>query len=214
MGQPRGRRRLAGRAGPPGGRACRDPHPRRRPRLGGRALPAGLGAARGGRRTGPADAGERQGRPARGPAPGRRRGGSGPVRVFSVPLSTRFRGITVREGALLEGDAGWGEWSPFLEYDAEVAEPWLRCAEEAAAGDWPEPVRSSVPVNATVPVVSPEAAYDLVRRSGCTTAKVKVADPGTAPAEDLARVEAVRDALGPDGRIRVDANGAWDVEAA
>jgi O-succinylbenzoate synthase len=136
------------------------------------------------------------------------------VRVFSVPLTTRFRGITVREGALLEGDAGWGEWSPFLEYDAEVAEPWLRCAEEAAAGDWPDPVRSCVPVNATVPVVSPEAAHALVRHSGCTTAKVKVADPGTAPAEDLARVEAVRDALGPEGRIRVDANGAWDVEAA
>jgi O-succinylbenzoate synthase len=136
------------------------------------------------------------------------------VRVFAIPLTTRFRGITVREGALLEGDGGWGEWSPFLEYDAEVAEPWLRCAEEAASGDWPEPVRSRVPVNATVPVVPPDAAYDLVRRSGCATAKVKVAERGTALADDLARVEAVRDALGPDGRIRVDANGAWDVDAA
>src|SRR5207342_3644605 len=65
-----------------------------------------------------------------------------------------------------------------------------------------------------VPVVPPEAAYDLVRRSGCATAKVKVAEPGTPLADDLARVEAVRDALGPDGRIRVDANGAWDVDVA
>ncbi len=63
------------------------------------------------------------------------------MRVFSIPLTTRFRGITVREGALVEGVAGWGEWSPFLEYPPEVAEPWLRCAEEAAAGDWPDPVR-------------------------------------------------------------------------
>jgi O-succinylbenzoate synthase len=129
-------------------------------------------------------------------------------------MTTRFRGITVREGALVRGDAGWGEWSPFLEYPPEVAEPWLRCAEEAAAGDWPDPVRASVPVNATVPVVPPEVAHDVVRRSGCRTAKVKVADPGTSLGEDLARVEAVRDALGPSGRVRVDANGAWDVDSA
>jgi O-succinylbenzoate synthase len=136
------------------------------------------------------------------------------MRVFSIPMTTRFRGITVREGALVEGPAGWGEWSPFTEYPLAVAEAWLRCAEEAAAGDWPVPVRDRVPVNATVPVVAPEVAHDLVARSGCGTAKVKVADPGTPLAEDLARVEAVRDALGPSGRLRVDANGAWDVETA
>ena len=74
------------------------------------------------------------------------------MRVFAIPMTTRFRGITVREGALIEGDAGWGEWSPFIEYSPTVAEPWLRCAEEAAAGDLPGPVRHAVPVNATVPV--------------------------------------------------------------
>jgi o-succinylbenzoate synthase len=136
------------------------------------------------------------------------------MRVFSIPMTTRFRGITVREGALVQGDAGWGEWSPFVEYPPEVAEPWLRCAEEAAAGDWPAPVRDRVPVNATVPVVSPEAAYAIVSRSGCATAKVKVADPGTLLADDVARVEAVRDALGPSGMLRVDANGAWSVDDA
>ncbi len=136
------------------------------------------------------------------------------MRVFSIPMTTRFRGITVREGVLLEGEAGWGEWSPFLDYDARVAEPWLRCAEEAAAGDWPEPLRSSVPVNATVPVVPPETAYAIVAGSGCRTAKVKVADPGARLADDLARVEAVRDALGPGGKVRVDANGAWSVDEA
>jgi len=136
------------------------------------------------------------------------------MRVFSIPMTTRFRGITVREGALIEGDAGWGEWSPFIEYSPAVAEPWLRCAEEAAVGDWPVPVRDAVPVNVTVPVVSPEDAHRLVAGSGCATAKVKVADPGTPLAEDLARVEAVRGALGPSGHVRVDANGAWDVDVA
>jgi o-succinylbenzoate synthase len=134
--------------------------------------------------------------------------------VFSIPLRTRFRGITVREGLVLPGELGWGEWSPFLEYPPEVAEPWLRCAEEAAAGDWPAPLRDRVPVNATVPAVGPEQAHALVARSGCTTAKVKVAEPGQTPADDAARVEAVRDALGPSGKVRIDANGAWTVDEA
>ncbi|GAW48857.1 MULTISPECIES: o-succinylbenzoate synthase [unclassified Nocardioides] len=134
--------------------------------------------------------------------------------VYSLPMRTRFRGITVREGVLLHGPAGWGEWSPFLEYDAAVAEPWLRCAEEAAAGDWPEPVRTSVPVNVTVPAVGPEQAHRIVLDGGCRTAKVKVAEPGQTLADDQARLEAVRDAIGPDGRIRVDANGLWDVDTA
>jgi len=136
------------------------------------------------------------------------------MRVWSIPMATRFRGLTVREGALLEGDAGWGEWSPFVEYPPAVAEPWLRCAEEAAAGDWPGPVRKQVPVNVTVPAVGPDEAHRIVATSDCRTAKVKVAEPGQALAEDEARLEAVRDALGPDGVIRVDANGAWDVDTA
>jgi O-succinylbenzoate synthase len=136
------------------------------------------------------------------------------VIVWSIPMRTRFRGITVREGVLLRGEAGWGEWSPFLEYDAAVAAPWLRCAEEAAAGDWPDPVRTSVPVNVTVPAVGPERAHAITRAGGCRTAKVKVAEPGQSLGDDLARVEAVRDALGPEGRVRVDVNGHWDVDEA
>lgn len=136
------------------------------------------------------------------------------MKVFSIPMRTRFRGITVREGVLIRGERAWGEWSPFLEYDAVVAEPWLRCAEEAAAGDWPAPVRDSVPVNVTVPAVGPERAYEIALRGGCRTAKVKVAEPGQTRAEEQARLEAVRDALGPGGRIRVDANGLWDTDTA
>ncbi len=136
------------------------------------------------------------------------------MKVWSIPMRTRFRGITVREGALVEGPAGWGEWSPFLEYPPDVAEPWLRCAEEAAAGDWPAAVRVRVPVNVTVPAVGPEDAHRITSNGGCRTAKVKVAEAGQSPADDEERLAAVRDALGPDGAIRVDANGGWDVESA
>lgn len=133
------------------------------------------------------------------------------TRTWSIPLRDRFRGITVREGMLIEGPAGWAEWSPFVEYgDAEVAN-WLRCALEAAAGEWPEPVRDEVPVNVTVPAATPERAAEIVRFSRLTTAKVKV---GEVLAEDIERVSAVREALGPSGKIRVDVNGLWSVEEA
>ena len=137
------------------------------------------------------------------------------VKVFSIPLRTRFRGITEREGVLVEGAAGWGEFSPFLEYDAATAAPWLDCAREAADIGWPDPVRETVPVNVTVPACSPERAREIVLASaGCRTAKVKVAEPGQEPGEDEARLEAVRDALGADGLVRIDANGAWSVDEA
>lgn len=139
------------------------------------------------------------------------------MRVVAVPMRTRFRGLQVREAALLRGPHGWAEWSPFLEYEPREAAAWLRCAEEAMGGDWPAPVRDRVPVNVTVPAVGPEQAHAIVRAGGCRTAKVKVAEAGQSLADDLARVEAVRDALdaaGPGGRVRVDANGGWDVEAA
>jgi O-succinylbenzoate synthase len=135
--------------------------------------------------------------------------------TYSVPLRTRFRGITVRDGVLLRGDAGWGEVSPFWDYDAAESAAWLRAGLEAAEEGWPEPVRSAVPVNVTVPAVGPEQAYRIVRASGgCTTAKVKVAEPGQSVGEEQERLEAVRDALGPQGRIRVDANAAWDLDTA
>ncbi len=146
--------------------------------------------------------------------------GAGPrgleLHPFDVPLRLRFRGLTSREGVLLHDPATgrWGEWSPFAEYDDEVAAPWLACAREAIADGWPPPVRDTVPVNVTVPATDPQRAHDLVARGGCRTAKVKVAEPGQTLADDVARVEAVRDALGPGGALRVDANGAWDVDGA
>jgi O-succinylbenzoate synthase len=129
-------------------------------------------------------------------------------------MPVRFRGITVREGALIEGPAGWGEFSPFAEYGPRECARWLNCALEAALDGWPDPVRDRVPVNVTVPAVGPERAHAIVAASGCVTAKVKVAEPGEPESADIARVEAVRDALGPAGRLRVDANAGWDVDKA
>ncbi len=135
--------------------------------------------------------------------------------TYSIGMRTRFRGIGVREGVLIEGPAGWAEFSPFWDYDDAACVSWLRSATEAAHGGWPDPVRTEIPVNCTVPAVDPSAAAGIVLDgTGCRTAKVKVAEPGRPFAEDLARVEAVRDALGPNGRVRVDANGGWTVDEA
>src|SRR5579864_5155457 len=132
------------------------------------------------------------------------------MRAFAISMPVKFRGITVREGALIEGPAGWGEFSPFAEYGPKESARWLASAIESATGEWPAPVRNRIAVNVTVPAVGPGQAAAIVARSGCRTAKVKVAERGQAEAEDIERVEAVRAALGPDGMIRVDANGGWD----
>lgn len=137
------------------------------------------------------------------------------LRVVSIPMRVRFRGVTEREVALVEGPAGWGEFGPFLEYAPPEASRWLACAIEAAWSGWPEPLRDSVPVNATVPAVAPEAVAGVLQRfPGCTTAKVKVAERGQTTDDDVCRVAAVREAMGPSARIRVDANGGWDVDTA
>jgi o-succinylbenzoate synthase len=136
------------------------------------------------------------------------------LRVYSIPMRTRFRGVTRRDGVLIHGSAGWGEFSPFPEYGPRECARWLAAALEAAHTGWPAPLRDRIPVNVTVPAVDPERAHAIVRASGCRTAKVKVAERGQSDADDLARVEAVRDALGARGKVRIDVNGAWDVHHA
>ncbi len=134
--------------------------------------------------------------------------------TYAIEVPTRFRGLTERQGMVWQGPAGWAEWSPFLDYSGPELVPWLRAAEEAAEQGWPGPLRTEIEVNSTIPAVAPEAAFARARAAGCRTAKVKVAAAGGSLADDLARVEAVRDALGTDGRIRVDANGAWSEDQA
>ncbi|MEO6310603.1 MAG: o-succinylbenzoate synthase [Leifsonia sp.] len=137
------------------------------------------------------------------------------ARVVSLPLVTRFRGIDTREALLCEGPQGWTEFSPFIEYaDAEAA-AWLGAAIEFGWQPTPPLERHRVQVNATVPAVEPGAvAGVLARFSGCRTAKVKVASLGQTLADDVARVREVRSILGPEGRIRIDANGLWNLDEA
>ena len=137
------------------------------------------------------------------------------AQVVSLPLRTRFRGIDAREALLLEGPEGWTEFSPFVEYDDTEAAAWLRAAIEFGWERSAEPLRSTVRVNATVPAVPASAVPGVLARfPGCRTAKVKVAERGQVLADDVARVAAVRQAMGPEGRVRIDANGWWNVDEA
>lgn len=135
--------------------------------------------------------------------------------VVALPLATRFRGVDVREAVVFEGPEGWTEFSPFAEYDDVEASTWLAAAIDFGWASQPSPVRTRVPVNATVPAVDAASVGGVLARfDGCRTAKVKVAEAGQRLADDVARVRAVREEMGPEGRIRVDANGGWNVDEA
>ena len=135
--------------------------------------------------------------------------------VVVLPMTVRFRGLLEREALLVRGPAGWAEFSPFAEYDDDEAATWLACAVETAWSGHPAPLRGRVEVNATVPAVAPDAVPGVLAAfPGCTTAKVKVAERGQHLADDLARVAAVHEVLGPGGSVRVDANGGWSVPQA
>lgn len=144
------------------------------------------------------------------------------AKAFALPLTTKFRSIETRTGLVFQGSSGWGEFAPFDNYDDEISGRWLAGALEAAFGDWPEPIRTSVPVNAIIPVVDEVTAASLVFKSvveyGMTTLKVKVAEPGCTVTQDLRRLQAIRMQLEDleiiDIDIRIDVNGAWSTEEA
>ena len=134
------------------------------------------------------------------------------VHVVTLPMRVRFRGITSREIALIEGPAGWGEFGPFLEYQPPEAAHWLASAIDSAYGGPPPMHRDRIPINATVPAVPADQVSDVLARfPGARTAKVKVAEPGQTLADDVARVNAVRAVI---PTVRVDANGGWAVDEA
>lgn len=141
---------------------------------------------------------------------------------FSLPLKNRFRRVTCREGILLHGPAGWAEVSPFWDYQASESAHWLAAGLEQATDTQPLPThRTQIPINVTIPVVTPQRATQIVQEFAATvpaeasiTAKVKVADPGVDIAADASRLAAVRAALGMRGKIRIDANAAWNVAEA
>jgi O-succinylbenzoate synthase len=134
------------------------------------------------------------------------------LRVIALPTKTNFRGIDVREVALLKGQFGWAEFSPFLEYDDAEAAHWLASAIEAATTPRPQLFRTSVTVNGTIPALNDANQLKAIVESfpGVKSFKVKV---GNNPAEDLARVDVIRH-LRPEAKIRIDVNGLWDVDQA
>jgi O-succinylbenzoate synthase len=134
------------------------------------------------------------------------------LHVVALPMRVRFRGIMVREAALIDGPCGWGEFGAFLEYEPPEAAYWLASGIESAYGTSPPALRRVVPINATVPAVTAEQVPQVLARfPGARTAKVKVAEPGQTLADDVARVNAVRASI---PTVRVDANGGWTVEQA
>jgi O-succinylbenzoate synthase len=134
------------------------------------------------------------------------------LHVVALPMRVRFRGITVRELALIDGPAGWGEFGAFVEYQPSEAAAWLASAIEAAYRPAPDVHRERVPINATVPAVPAHQVPEVLARfPGARTAKVKVAEPGQSLADDVARVNAVRAHVPV---VRVDANGGWSVDQA
>jgi O-succinylbenzoate synthase len=134
------------------------------------------------------------------------------LRVVALPMKTNFRGVTVREVALIQGEYGWGEFSPFLEYDDAESAAWLACAIEAATQPKPKLYRTEVAVNGTIPALNDAEELERVVNSfpGVTTFKVKV---GTNANEDIARINIIR-SLRPGAKIRIDANGLLSVEQA
>ncbi|MEI6591053.1 MAG: o-succinylbenzoate synthase [Actinomycetes bacterium] len=136
------------------------------------------------------------------------------AQVVTLPLRQKFRGVSHREILLFEGENGWAEWSPFLEYEAEEAAVWLRAAVEWAFGDLPQAQREYVEVNATLPAVTPQnVASSLEPYGAFETVKIKVAEPGQDLNADLERIWQVR-RLYPKAKLRLDANGGWSVEQA
>lgn len=137
------------------------------------------------------------------------------LRVVALPLRQRFRGITVRYAALFEGPLGWTEFSPFPEYGDDEAATWLAGAIDFGWAEPPTTGLTRIGVNATIPAVASEDVSEVLSRyPGCRTVKVKVGEVGQTLADDVARVAAVREIVGPDVRIRIDANGAWSVDDA
>lgn len=134
--------------------------------------------------------------------------------VVAIPVTDGFSESGVREFMLLEGPQGWGEFSAPRQVDDRQAARWLTAATEPGTVGWPDPVRGRIPVAVYVPSINPAQAHRFVVNSGCCTAEVSVADRGGSITDDIARLEAVRDALGAGGQIRCDARGAWDVDTA
>ena len=134
------------------------------------------------------------------------------LRVITLPTRTNFRGVTFREVALMQGPHGWGEFSPFLEYDDNECRPWLASAIEAATVARPARYRDAIAVNGIIPELNDKKEIEALMQkySGAKTFKVKV---GHNLVEDIIRVARVF-SNAPKAAIRIDVNGLWSVDEA
>jgi L-Ala-D/L-Glu epimerase / N-acetyl-D-glutamate racemase len=162
---------------------------------------------------------------------------------LSIPLREPFVTsggvVSARELVVLrveddDGATGYGEAAPLEPYDGVTIDsvlaalregrdgpPQARAAEELARLDLEaaregravgEPGAEAIAVNRTLPAGPPaEVAARAVDgvREGYSCFKLKVGLP-----DDVERVAAVREAIGPWPALRLDANGAWGVEEA
>jgi o-succinylbenzoate synthase len=136
------------------------------------------------------------------------------ARVVSIPLRTRFRGMTERELLVFEGPNGWSEWAAFPEYGDEEASLWLEAALEWGYGSLPKPKRNQVKVNAILPAIKIEEIAKILSRVGkFETVKIKVSESGQSLTDDISRIQEVK-TLYPEAKIRLDANGGFDIPLA
>lgn len=134
------------------------------------------------------------------------------LQVLSLPTRTNFRSVTKREVALFKGPNGWGEFSPFLEYEREEAAYWLGAGIEAAFGEIPLTNREEIEVNATLPAVDTKIDVENILSwyPGAKVVKIKV---GGDLELDIQRIENTL-AVNPNYLIRLDVNGGWTVSQA
>lgn len=117
-------------------------------------------------------------------------------------------------GAAMDG-AAFG--NPFTKAAIEMAlfDAWGRAEGEPVYALLGGACRSlALPIRFSLAAGSPERTAALAGqkvREGFRTIKVKV---GTDPAADVARVRAVREAIGPEIGLTIDANGGWTAEGA
>ena len=136
------------------------------------------------------------------------------ARVVSIPLRTKFRGMTERELLVFEGPNGWSEWAAFQEYGDEEASVWLEAALEWGYGNLPTPKQTQVKVNAILPAINGEEIAKVLTRAGkFETVKIKVAEPGQDTSLDVARIQEVKNSY-PEAKLRLDANGGFEIPKA
>ena len=134
------------------------------------------------------------------------------LQVLSLPTRTNFRSVTKREVALFQGPNGWGEFSPFLEYESAEAAYWLASGIEAAFGEPIKLQREQIEINATLPAVDSKLDIEEILSwyPGAKVVKIKV---GGDLELDIARIKNAL-AINPNYLIRLDVNGGWSVKEA